>query len=342
MGRKKKVRTRLKEIDFVRVAVLTALFGVIILAVLSPQTLEKIEEEYGFSISNYIDYKSDDTKVNANENKVNVVTENKDELKIEKDKLNIFYFDVGQADSTLIVHGDDTILIDAGNVSDGDELVKGIKGLGIKELDIVIGTHAHEDHLGGMNKIVDAFEIGKYYMPYNESSTTSYYKKLLTALAENDMGIEEAVVGDKILNNENLSLEILHVDNEEPEDVNDASIVALLEYKDLTYLFMGDSTKVVEEKRNWPDVDVLKVGHHGSNTSSSKDFIAAVKPEISIISVGKENSYGLPKDTIINRLKKAESNIYRTDRHGTIQLVSDGKENVIYEIPVEFNGSEDE
>ena len=340
MGRKKKAKTRLKEIDFVRLIVLTVLFGIIILAVLSPQTLEKLEEEYGFEITNYIDYMSDDGKEGTLENKVNIVTENKDKLVIEKNKLNIFSFDVGQADSTLIVNGEDTILIDAGNISDGEEIVKGLKDLGIKQLDVVIGTHAHEYHLGGMDDIVNNFEIDKYYMPYNESSTTSYYKKLLTALDKKDMGVEETSVGDKIFTSANMSLEILYVDNEEPEDVNDASIVTVLDYKGQKYLFMGDATKVVEEKRNWPDVDVLKVGHHGSNTSSSKNFVSAVKPEISIISVGKENNYGLPKDTIINRLKKEGSSIYRTDRNGTIQLVSDGKENKIYEVPIEFNGSE--
>ena len=109
--------------------------------------------------------------------------------------------------------------------------------------------------------------------------------------------------------------------------------------KDLTYLFMGDSTKVVEEKRNWPDVDVLKVGHHGSNTSSTEKFLNQVSPEISVISVGEGNSYELPKEKILNRLEKIGTTIYRTDRDGTIQIISDGISNEVVKIDVNFDSS---
>ena len=121
----------------------------------------------------------------------------------------------------------------------------------------------------------------------------------------------------------------MSVDNSEPEDANDSSIVIEVEYDTQQYLFMGDATKKVENSRQWEDIDVLKIGHHGSNTSSSKSFLNQVLPEISIIQVGENNEYGLPKENVLERLKKIKTVIYRTDEVGTIQLLSNGKENEI-------------
>lgn len=341
MGRKKKVKNKLKDIDFMKLTVLVVLFGIVILAVLSPQSLSEIESTFGIKISNIIDYEATLENSNVYENVVNVETVETTEFVIYEDKLNIFFLDVGQADASLIIYNDKTMLIDAGNVSDGDKIVDCIKGLGIKKLDYVIGTHIHEDHVGGLYKIVDGIDVGKLYLPYNESSTTSYYKKLLKSVQAKDMSISEVEVGDEIKLTDDISAQIMSVDNSQPEDENDASIVVMIKYQDMEYLFMADATTEVEGKREWEDIDVLRVGHHGSNTSSSEKFLKQVKPEISIISVGKDNSYGLPKDKIIKRLNSIGTNIYRTDKVGTIQLVSNGKENKIYEIDVSFDGNED-
>ena len=342
MGRKKKKKNKLKDIDFIKLTVLVVLFGIVILAVLSPQSLSEIESTFGIKISNIIDYEASLEKSNVYENVVDVETVEATELVIHEDKLNIFFLDVGQADSSLIIYNDKTMLIDAGNVNDGDKIVDCIKGLGVKKLDYVIGTHIHEDHVGGMYKVVDAIKIDKIYLPYNDKSTTSYYKKLLRSLDAKNMSIEEAVVGDIIKFVDGVDVEIMAVDNDMPEDENDASIVVEVDYKDMEYLFMGDATTKVESGRKWDDIDVLRVGHHGSNTSSSQVFLDEIKPEISIISVGKENSYGLPKDKIIKRLNSIWTNIYRTDKSGTIQLVSDGSTNKIYEVDVSFDGNIEE
>lgn len=342
MGRKKKVKNKLKDIDFMKLTVLVVLFGIVILAVLSPQSLSEIESTFGIKISNIIDYEATLENSNVYENVINVETVETTEFVIYEDKLNIFFLDVGQADASLIIYNDKTMLIDAGNVSDGDKIVDCIKGLGIKKLDYVIGTHIHEDHVGGMYKIVDGIKIDKIYLPYNDKSTTSYYKKLLKSLDVKSMSIEEAVVGDIIKFTDGIDVEIMAVDNDMPEDENDASIVVEVDYKDMEYLFMGDATTKVESSRKWDDIDVLRVGHHGSNTSSSQAFLDEVKPEISIISVGNENSYGLPKEKIIKRLNSIGTNIYRTDMSGTIQLVSDGITNKIYEVDVSFDGNIEE
>ena len=341
MARKRKTKVKINRDKIVKFIVLVVLFGIIFLAVMSPQTLSQIENKFGINISDYIKYENSISTSKVYENVINVDTVITEEFIVEKDRLNIYFFDVGQADSSLIVYNDKAMLIDAGNVEDGDEILEGLKMLGIKDLDYVIGTHIHEDHVGGLYKIVDGIDIEKLYLPYNESSTTSYYKKLLKSVQEKDMSINEAEVGDEIKLTDDISAQIMAVDNSQPEDENDASIVVMIKYQDMEYLFMADATTEVEGKREWEDIDVLRVGHHGSNTSSSEKFLKQVKPEISIISVGKDNSYGLPKDKIIKRLNSIGSNIYRTDKVGTIQLVSNGKENKIYEIDISFDGNED-
>lgn len=341
MGRKRKKKVKIDSEKLIKFAVLIVLFGIMILAVCSPQSLSKIESVYGIKISDYIEYDEEIGSSGLYENKINVEAKISDELICEKDKLNIFFLDVGQADSSLIVYNEMSMLIDAGNVNDGELILEGIKKLGLKDIDYVIGTHIHEDHLGGLKDVVKGIDIGKIYLPYNDSSTTKYYKELLKVIQSKDMMIEEALVGDKIKFTDKIEVEIMAVDNNQPEDANDASIVVELSFGDMDYLFMGDATTKVEKGRVWNDIDVLKVGHHGSNTSSSKSFLEQVSPEISIISVGKENTYGLPKDTIIKRLNSVGTNIYRTDNVGTIQIISDGKDNELLEIDVSFDGNED-
>jgi len=259
-------------------------------------------------------------------------------LNIDKTKLNIVYFYVGQADCTLIMQNNSTMLIDSGNSADGDNVVNAIKTLGIEKLDVVIGTHVHEDHIGSMSDIIDNFEVGKFYLPYNATSTTSFYKRLLKSLASKNMGIDEAVIGEKF-NIGNAECEIMTVDNSDPENINEESIVLEIRYGTQKYLFMGDAEVINEKSREWNDIDVLKVGHHGSNTSTSSDFLKQVKPEISIISVGKDNSYGLPKKKILDRLNKQNSVIYRTDEDGTIQIVSDGNTSEVIKVDVNLDGN---
>lgn len=260
-------------------------------------------------------------------------------IQIDSSKLNILFFDVGQADCILILNKGKSVLIDAGNSGDGELVVNGIKALGIEKIDYVIGTHVHEDHIGGMSDIVNSFDIGEFYLPYNETTTTTYYKKLLTSLIEKKESIVEINVGDKFAI-EDAKFEVMAVDNSELENANNTSIVLELEYGNQKYLFMGDAETEVEEARKWNDVDVLKVGHHGSNTSTSQEFLNQVLPEISVISVGEGNSYGLPKDKILTRLEKIGTTIYRTDKDGTIQLISDGNTNEIIKVDVNFDSSQ--
>lgn len=335
MARNKKTKNSLKEwiiaIVIIILLVLAERYGI----------LAKIDEQIAATgLANIVD--TSDTsvvpivpKVKDNKEIITSVSEN---VVIDNNKLNILFFDVGQADCQLIVLNGKSILIDAGNSKDGEKIVNAIRALGITKIDYVVGTHVHEDHVGGMSYIIDSFDVGTFYLPYNTTSTTNFYKKLLTSLTNKELEITEANIGDKFQIGD-ATCEIMDVDNSQPENINEESIVVELTYGSQKYLFMGDAEKANEDKRQWNDVDVLKVGHHGSNTSSSQNFLNQVLPEIAIISVGEGNSYGLPKDKILERLEKLGSTIYRTDKYGTIQLISDGENNEIVKVNLSLDGN---
>lgn len=270
----------------------------------------------------YVEWLNNDNSNNIYEN-----------IKIDTSKLNIFYFNVGQADSTLIMYKDKTIMIDAGNDSDGEEILKFIKAKGINQIDYLIGTHIHEDHIGGVADIVNNINVGKIFMPYNEKEDSNFYIKVKNSIQENNLSIKSVNAKDTFIIGEEISFEILYIDNTEPSEPNNASIVVQLKYGTQEYLFMGDAEETVENKLLkegiLEDIDVLKVGHHGSNTSSTEDFINKVLPEISIISVQDGVYNNVPSKEVINRLEKNNNQVYRTDIDGTIWLTSDGVTNTI-------------
>lgn len=254
--------------------------------------------------------------------------------------LKIYFLDVGQADSTLIINNNQTMLIDAGNNEDGNLIVEFIKSLGIEKIDYLVGTHAHEDHIGGMDDIINNFNIGTVYLPYTteKTTTTKTFEDVLDSLIAKKLSITTANIGDKFTLG-NTNCEIMYVDNSEPEDTNDQSICIRLELKNESFLFMGDASGKVEKARNWPQTNVLKVAHHGSKTSTSKEFLKQVKPQIAIISVGKDNSYKHPSEQVLERLESIKAKIYRTDELGTILLISDGDSNTVEKIKTNTDGN---
>jgi competence protein ComEC len=336
MGRKKK-KNQNKEI----IKIIASFAILIVVYILSRNgVFQQIDEMFANTglIEKFETIENSNVTTTSVKKDTEIISSVAESITIQNDKLNILYLNVGQADCELIISNGKTMLIDAGNRSDGELIVNALNGLGITKLDYVVGTHVHEDHIGGMSYIVDSFDIGEFYLPYNTTTTSSYYKKLLTSLSQKNLSVSEAEVGN-IINLGNSTIEVMSVRNDEPENINEESIVLELTYGNLKYLFMGDAETSNEKLRTWNDVDVLKVGHHGSNTSSSEDFLKQVLPEISIISVGKDNSYGLPKDKIIERLKNIGTQIYRTDEDGTIQIVSDGVTNEVIKIDISFDGN---
>ena len=240
--------------------------------------------------------------------------------------LLVHYIDVGQADSILIQVNDKNMLIDAGNKGDVDAVVSYLQKQGVKKLDYVVATHPHEDHIGSMADIIKRFPITEFYAP-KKTSTTKTFENMINAL--NGKKIITAKAGVKLNLGDNTTAEFLAPNIDKYEEINDYSAVLKLTYGDNKFIFMGDAEKLSEgeilSSSADVSVDVIKVGHHGSSTSSSKEFLDKVSPKTAIISVGKNNDYGHPHKEILAEFKKRSYTVYRTDIDGTIVLQSDGK-----------------
>jgi beta-lactamase superfamily II metal-dependent hydrolase len=246
----------------------------------------------------------------------------------DKTKLNVHFIDVGQADCMLITTLDDkTMLIDAGNNADGDDVVNYIKKQGIDTIDVLIGTHPHEDHIGGMDDVIKNFNIGKFYMP-RAANNTKTFEDVLDAAQEKGLKITAGKAGMNIGLSDSVNAEILAPNSETYKDLNNYSIVVKLTYKQDSFLFMGDAEKQSEneilDKGYDISTDVLKIGHHGSSTSTSENFLKAVSPNDTVICVGKGNDYGHPHKETMKLLKDYGLTVYRTDECGTIIATSDG------------------
>ena len=256
-----------------------------------------------------------------------------DEITIEKqenkktdsnntDVVKVEYIDVGQADAILIENDKKYMLIDAGNNEDGDLLVNYFKDKNITDFEYVVATHPHEDHIGGMDNIIKNFNIKNYYMP-DCYTTTKTFEELLDALEEKNLSFETPDIDSEFLLGDAL-FKVLYTGTDK-RDLNNTSIVLRMTYKDVSFMFTGDATNVTEKKILAKDLqsDVLKVGHHGSQYSTSDEFLDKVNPKYAIISVGTGNVYDHPKDITLNKLKGIE--VHRTDKEGTIRVISDGK-----------------
>lgn len=266
---------------------------------------------------------------------------NKDEIKVNNivtTDLQIYYFDVGQADSTLIINNGHSMLIDAGNNEDGEKLVTYIKEeLNITTIDYVVGTHPHEDHIGGLDDIINNFNIKEVYLP-EAMTTTKTFEDVLDAIANKELSITVPTIGETFKLGE-ADFEVIYTGTGE-KDLNEASIILRMIFGNKAYLFTGDTTEEVEETilNSNIDIDVLKVAHHGSKYSSSEGFLNIATPEYAIISAGEGNSYGHPEPETLTRLKKHTNNIYITKDLGTILLTSDGKTITITTLNTDTNG----
>ena len=240
--------------------------------------------------------------------------------------LRVSIIDVWQGDSILVQCNGETMLIDAGKNNEGSKVVDYLSKNGIKKLDVVVGTHPHEDHIGGLDQVIDSFEIGKVIMPETSNNTKSF-ESVLDSIDRKGLKINKAVAGQTFKLGEAEILVLGPVKNNY-EDLNDSSVVLKLIYGKRAFLFTGDAGIAAESDiiNSAVDLkaDVLKVGHHGSKYSTSGKFLDLVNPKYGAISVGDGNDYKHPADDTLKRLIESGVEIYRTDKNGTIVFTSDG------------------
>lgn len=242
----------------------------------------------------------------------------------------IHYIDVGQGDSALIQSNGKNLLIDAGTPESSKNLVKYLKRLGIKKLDFIIATHPHADHIGGMESIIRKFDIGYFCAP-KVTENTDIFKDMVTALKEKNISINTISTSKSLPIDlgENTKIEVYSPSDKKYENLNNYSPLLKIYYGETSFLFTGDAEteaemEAVKSNKNLKS-DVLKVGHHGSTTSSTDSFLKEVSPKIAVISSGLDNSYGHPAKKNLKKLYSYKTKIFRTDEDGTIILTSDGK-----------------
>ena len=260
-----------------------------------------------------------------------VTTEQQPEV-IELDDISVHFIDVGQGDSIFAeLPNDISLLIDAGET--GEPVIEYLYSLNVKDIDYVIATHPHADHIGGMAKVLNAFDVNELLIPEVPEElipVTEAYTGFTEVVSEHDITVKYAHANDRYKISSDCYFEIMSPSAEiSYDELNDYSVVTRLVYGDTSYLFTGDNQSISEysvlkSATDVSDTDVLKVSHHGSDTSSVEAFINTVSPKIAVISVGAENEYGHPSDTVIERLTSVGADIHRTDKEGTIIVKSDG------------------
>ena len=239
--------------------------------------------------------------------------------------LTVHFIDVGQADSILILlPNGENMLIDGGESRNANDIMIYMHSHDVTSIDYLVASHPHADHIGGLPAIIDTFDIVNIYMP-RVSHTTVTFERFLTSIQDKGIQIDEAKTGVNILSLPELKIDIVAPARDDYKDHNDHSAVIKLTYGTTSFLFMGDA-EGTSESHITEDVsaDVLKVGHHGSKTSTTEAFLHKVSPSYAVISVGK-NSYGHPTDEVLSRLDNADVEVYRTDMVGTIVFTSDGE-----------------
>lgn len=245
----------------------------------------------------------------------------------ESGSFTIHFIDVGQADSALVTCDGHSMLIDGGNADDSNLVYSVLQRETDGHLDYVVGTHAHEDHIGGLSGAFEADTADVTFCPVTEYDSKAF-RNFKTRADERGGGITIPAVGDTFTLGE-ASVTVVAV-NSVPEDTNNTSIVIRIVYGDTSFLFTADAEQETEEKilESGQDIEstVLKVGHHGSSTSTSQAFLDAVSPTYAVISCGKDNSYGHPHSETLAKLASAGVEVLRTDELGDIYCTSDGTE----------------
>lgn len=242
------------------------------------------------------------------------------------ENLKVHFIDVGQGDCILLQMGNENMIIDGGTNESERAIRNYLNDLKIEKLDYVIGTHAHEDHIGSLDYIINSFNIGEVYFP-KQVSSTKCFESFIDICKKKNLKLKAPAVGEKFSLGK-AECEILAPSKENYKDINDSSIVLKVTYGNNSFIFTGDAGVESEKEMLQSGIDlkadVLKVGHHGSKSATSNEFLNAVNPEYAVISVGMNNDYNLPNVKTMDKLKKKNIKVYRTDECGSIICQSDG------------------
>lgn len=242
-------------------------------------------------------------------------------------QLILTMIDVGQADSFFFQKGEDTALIDCGTRSTGDDVVAYLKELGITQIDYVFGTHPHDDHMGGMYDVITSFEIGEIIIPEVEDGvvTANWYMKLMNEIKNGDYNVEYAELGSIYTLDGDVTFKIIGPVEQLTGNINNYSIVQKVTFGEMDIIMTGDAEVEIEKQILMSgenlDTEIYKVGHHGSDTSNSDEFLDAVSPDYALISCKTGNKYNHPVKSVMDKLSQREIEVYRTDENGTVTLI---------------------
>lgn len=249
-------------------------------------------------------------------------------IRINSNEMLIHYIDVGQGDSILIQVNNKNLLIDSGPKSDKKKLFDYLSTLDLTKLDYVIETHPHEDHIGNMADVIKKYNVVSFYAPKTQT-TTKTFEQMIDSLKNKNLKINILKKDMRSINlGKNTKVTVFSPTKYYYENLNNYSPVIKIEYGKTSFLFTGDAEKDIETEilNNNENIsaDVLKIGHHGSSTSTCEAFLKKVNPSIAVISVGADNIYNHPDEETLNTLIKNKIPLYRTDIDGTILISSDG------------------
>lgn len=248
--------------------------------------------------------------------------------------LNVTVIDVGQGDSILLTFGSETMLIDAAEKHESEAVLEELKARCIDDIDILVATHPHDDHIGGIEAVIDKYSVDKVYMA-DTASKSKTYKGLVNSLKTKGIPIYVAYAGLEFSLGQVLCT-IISPGRQDDYDANNESVAVFVDFINSEFLFTGDIEQKAEDElissRYYIDADVLKVAHHGSSTGTSEAFLKAVSPDYAAISCGKGNTYKHPHKETLELLSNLGIKTYRTDISGDITFVSDGQNiNVVTE-----------
>lgn len=241
-------------------------------------------------------------------------------------KMEVHFIDVGQGDAILVKADGHNMLIDAGGNDDEKDIVAYLKGQQIKKLDYVIATHPHEDHIGGLDKVIGSFSIKTFLMPEKEN-TTKTFEDVLDALIKKNMSVTAPVTGKKYTLG-NASFTIIAPNGTYGDTLNNWSIGIKLINGSNSFILCGDAETEAEQDILEGEIDlkadVLKISHHGSNSATNAEFLDAIDPEYAVVSCGEDNKYGHPAKDTLQKVKDRDIALFRTDKQGTVIAKSDG------------------